>query len=253
MMNMLDALDKLNVTDSTLTTDEIKQLDEQGYLPLYDILSQDQIMAFRDRLNELTIAEGELAGTEVHQEAGTNRLSNLIDKDPMFDICYSHPRVLAAMNHVLSNDFKLSSLNSRASLPGEGLQALHADWGEAVDAGDYQVCNSIWLLVDFTANNGATRVVPGTHRSGQHPAKVLTDPKAPHPDEIQLIAPAGTVVIFNSHLWHGGTVNHSDAPRYALHSYFCRRHQPQQLNQKTHLSDTTIARLSDAQRYILDV
>ncbi len=252
-MIMQDALHQLQVNAATLTPDEIKQLDEQGYLPLYNILSQDQIIAFRNRLDELTQAEGELAGTEVHQEAGTNRLSNLIDKDPMFDICYSHPRVLAAMNHVLSSDFKLSSLNSRASLPGEGLQALHADWGEAVDADNYQVCNSIWLLVDFTANNGATRVVPGTHRSGEHPAHVLDDPKAPHPDEIQLIAPAGTVVIFNSHLWHGGTVNHSDAPRYALHSYFCRRHQPQQLDQKANLSDETVSRLSEAQRYILDV
>jgi ectoine hydroxylase-related dioxygenase (phytanoyl-CoA dioxygenase family) len=252
-MTMQDALHQLNVTNTTLSSDEIKQLNEQGYLPLYNILSQDQIIRFRNRLDEITLVEGELAGTEVHQEAGTNRLSNLIDKDPMFDICYTHPRVLAAMNHVLSSDFKISSLNSRASLPGEGLQALHADWGEAVDAGNYQVCNSIWLLVDFTANNGATRVVPGTHRSGQHPATALDDPKAPHPDEIQLIAPAGTVVIFNSHLWHGGTVNHSDAPRYALHSYFCRRDQPQQLDQKAHLSEKTIARLNDAQRYILDV
>ena len=252
-MNMQETLKALDVTDTTLNAEEIQQLDEQGYLPLYNILSQDQIMAFRNRLDEITLAEGELAGTEVHQEAGTNRLSNLIDKDPMFDICYSHPRVLAAMNHVLSSDFKLSSLNSRASLPGEGLQALHADWGEAVEADNYQVCNSIWLLVDFTTKNGATRVVPGTHRSGQHPSKVLDDPKAPHPDEIQLTAPAGTVVIFNSHIWHGGTVNHSDAPRYALHSYFCRRHQPQQLDQKANLSNQTVSRLSEAQQYILDV
>lgn len=252
-MDMQDALNTLNVTDSTLTADEIAQLDEQGYLPLYNVLTQEQVVAFRDRLSELTVAEGELAGTEVHQEAGTNRLSNLINKDPMFDICYTHPRVLGAMNHVLSSDFKLSSLNSRASLPGEGLQALHADWGEAVDAGDYQVCNSIWLLVDFTANNGATRVVPGTHRSGQRPTDAMDDPVATHPDEIQIVAPAGTVVIFNSHTWHGGTVNHSASPRYALHSYFCRRHQPQQLDQKAHLSQETLSRLGQSERYILDV
>lgn len=252
-MNMQEALNSLNVTDSILTSDEINQLDEQGYLPLHNVLTQDQIVAFRNRLNELTIAEGERAGTEVHQEAGTNRLSNLINKDPMFDICYTHPRVLAAMNYVLKNDFKLSSLNSRASLPGEGLQALHADWGEAVESGDYQVCNSIWLLVNFTANNGATRVVPNTHRSGQHPKDALDDPIATHPDEVQVIAPAGTVVIFNSHLWHGGTVNHSESPRYALHSYFCRRHQSQQLDQQAYLSEKTISRLSEAERYILDV
>lgn len=252
-MEISTALTALHVHDDTLTLDEINQLDEQGYLPLYNILTQEQVAAIRTRLDELCAEEGEKAGTEVHQEAGTARLSNLVNKDPMFDICFTHPRVLAAMNHVLSSDFKLSSLNSRAALPSEGLQALHADWGEAVEAGDYQVCNSIWLLVDFTAENGATRVVPGTHRSGQRPQDALDDPQATHPDEIQLTAPAGTVVIFNSHLWHGGTVNQSDKPRYALHSYYCRRHQPQQLNQREYLSESTIARLSESARFILDV
>ena len=157
------------------------------------------------------------------------------------------------MNHVLQGDFKLSSLNSRASLPGEGLQALHADWSGAVEPDDFQVCNSIWLLVDFTEENGATRVVPGTHRSGQTPSQALDDPKAPHPDEVLLTAKAGTVVIFNSHTWHGGTVNRTDSPRYALHSYFCRRHHPQQLDQKAYLRAEIVAQMSPAARYILDV
>lgn len=253
MMNMQAALTDLGVTDTTLTADEINFLDEQGYLPLPNILSDEQVGIFRQRLDDIAAAEGDNAGTEVHQEAGTTRLSNLIDKDPMFEICYTHPRVIAAMDHVLKSDFKLSSLNSRASLPGEGLQALHADWGEGVSPDDFQVCNSIWLLVDFTEENGATRVVPRSHRSGQTPSEALDDPKAPHPDEILLTASAGTVVIFNSHTWHGGTINKTDASRYALHSYFCRRHQSQQLNQKEHLSPETVSCLSPAARYILDV
>lgn len=253
MMNMQTALTEFGVTDTTLSADEINFLDEQGYLPLPNILSDERVAMFRQRLDDIAAAEGDKAGTEVHQEAGTTRLSNLIDKDPMFEICYTHPRVIAAMDHVLKSDFKLSSLNSRASLPGEGLQALHADWGEGVSPDDFQVCNSIWLLVDFTEENGATRVVPGSHRSGQTPSEALDDAKAPHPDEILLTASAGTVVIFNSHTWHGGTVNKTGVPRYALHSYFCRRHQSQQLNQKEHLSAETVSRLSPAARYILDV
>ena len=253
MIDISRVLATLNVDKNTLSADEIRQLDEDGYLPLYHVLDAEQIVSMQTRLDEIAKEEGELAGTEVHQEAGTTRLSNLIDKDVMFDICFTHPRVLAAINQVLKGDFKLSSLNSRAALPGEGLQALHADWGEAVEAGDYQVCNSIWLLVDFTAENGATRIVPSTHRSGKRPQDVLDDPTAKHPDEVQLTAPAGTVVVFNSHLWHGGTINRSDKARYALHSYFCRRHQPQQLNQRQYLSQTTIERLSEAARFILDV
>lgn len=252
-MSMQTALTAFGVQADTLSVDERNFLDTQGYLPLPGILSADQVQRFRRRLEALAAAEGSEAGKEVHQEVGATRLSDLVNKDPLFDICFTHPRVLAAMNHVLQGDFKLSSLNCRASLPGEGLQALHADWGSAVDAGDYQVCNSIWLLTDFTSENGATRVVPGTHRSGQHPRDALADPKAPHPNEELLLGQAGTVVIFNSHTWHGGTVNHSQSPRWALHAYFCRRRHPQQLDQKRYLRSETAARLNDAARFILDV
>jgi ectoine hydroxylase-related dioxygenase (phytanoyl-CoA dioxygenase family) len=171
----------------------------------------------------------------------------------MFEICFTHPRVLAAISHVLGGEFKLSSLNSRASLPGQGLQEMHPDWHGPVEPGDYYVCNSIWLLDDFTEQNGATRVVPGSHRSGKVPRDVMKDPKDPHPDEVKLLAPAGTVVVFNSHTWHGGTLNTSQNRRRAMHSYFCRRDQQQQLDQRKYIRPETYNRLSEAARYILDV
>jgi ectoine hydroxylase-related dioxygenase (phytanoyl-CoA dioxygenase family) len=154
---------------------------------------------------------------------------------------------------VLGGDLKLSSLNYRAALPGSGLQGLHADWGAAVAPGDYYVCNSIWLLDDFTELNGATRVVPGSQRSRQVPKEALADPTQPHPQEVLLTAPAGMVVVFNSHTWHGGTLNRTDRPRRAMHSYFTRRDQTQQLDQKAFIRPETYARLSPAARFILDV
>ncbi len=252
-MNMSEALTALGVRDDTLTEAEREQLDRDGYLPLRGILSAAQVAAFGARLDALTAEEGSRAGLEVHQEAGADRLSDLVNKDVMFDACYTHPRVLAAIAHALGGDLKLSSLNARAALPGQGLQALHADWGGPVEPGDYQVCNSIWLLDDFTETNGATRVVPGTHRSGAMPQQVMADPKEPHPDERLLLAPAGTVVIFNSHTWHGGTLNRSAHRRRAMHSYFCRRSQKQQLDQRKYVRPETLARLSPAARHILDV
>jgi ectoine hydroxylase-related dioxygenase (phytanoyl-CoA dioxygenase family) len=148
---------------------------------------------------------------------------------------------------------KLSSLNSRAALPGQGLQGLHADWIGAVAPGQYQVCNSIWLLDDFTSENGSTRVVPGTHRSGKIPSQVMADPIASHADEQLVLAPAGTVVVFNSHTWHGGTLNRTNSPRRAIHSYWTRRDQPQQLNQRQFLSAETQRSLSPSIRYLLDI
>ena len=77
---------------------------------------------------------------------------------------------------------------------------------------------------------------------------------APHPDEAYIIAPAGTVAVFNSHTWHGGTLNKStDLQRRAMHCYYTAREHNQQLNQLEYLRYTTFKRISPAARYILDV
>jgi ectoine hydroxylase-related dioxygenase (phytanoyl-CoA dioxygenase family) len=251
-MDSPTALRELGATAGVLTAAERARLDEDGFLPLPGILSPAQLQVIRDRLAGLSAAEGDQAGIEVHQEEGTDRLADLVNKDPAFEVCFTSPRVLAAVAHVLG-DFTLSSLNSRAALPGSGHQRLHTDWGEPVPAGDYQVCNSIWLIDDFTPGNGPTRLVPGSHRSEQLPGQVMADPWAPYPGEVQLLGQAGTVVVFNAHLWHGGTLNTTRRPRRALHSYFCRRGRKQQLDQRAYLRPETLARLSPAARHILGV
>jgi len=251
-MDSPTALRELGVADGLLTAAERAQLDADGFVPLPGVLSAAQLQVIRDRLAGLSAAEGDQAGIEVHQEEGTDRLADLVNKDPVFEVCFTSPRVLAAVAHVLG-DFTLSSLNSRAALPGSGHQRLHTDWGEPVPAGDYQVCNSIWLIDDFTPANGPTRVVPGSHHSGRLPGQVMADPRAPYPGEIRLLGPAGTVVIFNAHLWHGGTRNTTRQPRRALHGYFCRRGRKQQLDQRAYLRPETLARLSPAARHILGV
>ena len=113
-MDMATALRDLGVTDDVLTQAEKDQLDRDGFLPLEGILTAEEVSALNKRLAELTAAEGDRAGLEVHQEKGTDRLADLVNKDPKFEVCFSHPRVLAAMKHVLG-EFRLSSLNSRAA------------------------------------------------------------------------------------------------------------------------------------------
>lgn len=252
-MNIKDALQSLGVKDDTLSGEEKRRLDEDGYLILSNMLSDTQLHALAGRLDELLEEEGDQAGIEVHQEEGTARLANLVNKGAMFEICFTHPRLLAAMAHMLGPELKLNSLNSRAALPNAGLQGLHSDWDSPVAPGEYYVCNSGWLLDDFTPENGATRIVPGSHRSEQRPQDVLEDAVATQPDEIQVFAPAGSVLVFNSRLWHGGAMNKTGFPRRVIHSAFCRRDEVPQTNQREYLSADTRDRLSDAAKCVLDV
>ncbi|HEX6223817.1 MAG TPA: phytanoyl-CoA dioxygenase family protein [Chryseolinea sp.] len=255
----MDTLYDLDVRPDTLTPAEMQFLDDNGYLNLGQLLSNAQVKTINDKISELMNVEGDRAGSELldspyirhPKEAGADRLADLVNKGEVFDIFYTHPRVLAAIAHVLGPSIKLSSLNYRAAKPGMGLQKLHVDWHEAVDAGQYTVCNSIWLLDDFSKENGATRVVPGTHRSGTLPQNVLTDPEASHFDEVIIEAPAGSVFIFNSHTWHGGTTNRTDKSRRSIHSYFCRSDQPQQVDQARYIKKETLDRLKPAAVAIL--
>ena len=251
-MDTTQALHALGAHHTLLTDTEKQDLNDKGFVLLRGTIGTVWLTALRNRYEELCAKEGEHAGIEVHQEEGARRLSDLPNKGAVFDRVYTQPKVLAAVHHVIGRGLKLSSLNGRDALPGHGQQGLHADWGKDYD-GRFHVCNSIWLLDDFSRENGCTRLVPGSHR-GQNPRNVGIDPLAPHPEEEHLIAPAGTVAVFNSHTWHGGTLNTSaDLTRRALHCYFTAREHPQQLDQAEYIRLSTWKRISPAARYILDV
>lgn len=244
-----------------LTKEEIDFLDREGYLFLGQLLTDSEVKRVNERISELLNAEGDNAGAELMEskyirhpkEEGADRLADLVNKGAVFDIFYTHPRVLAGIEAVLGHQYKLSSLNYRAAKPGKGLQKLHVDWKNAIADGAYKVCNTIWLLDDFTEHNGATRIVPGTHKSSILPDEAMEDPNLKHPDEIRIKAPAGSVYIFNSHVWHGGTTNHTEYNRRSIHSYFCTRDQPQQIDQKKYITAETKQRIGVEGQKILDV
>lgn len=254
-------LTELGVTESGLTEAERQSLSAHGYVNLGKLLSDEQLAAAQDRIATLLSDEGERAGAELFdshnvrhpKEAGADRLANLVNKGSVFDVFYTHPRVLAAVAWVLDANFKLSSLNYRAAKLDGGGQGLHADWKEPVQDERFQVCNTIWMLDDFTVLNGATRVVPGSHRPGELPENVLKDVLADHADQRLVTGPAGSAVVFNAHVWHAGTRNQSKTPRRAIHSYFCRHDQQQQLDQARYLNPETAARLSPAVLDLLGV
>jgi ectoine hydroxylase-related dioxygenase (phytanoyl-CoA dioxygenase family) len=159
------------------------------------------------------------------------------------------PEILEAMAAVLGPRYKLSSLNARSADPfNDQPQPLHVDSAAIPDEAGYWVCNSVWLLDDFTPKNGATRIIPGSHRWRRLPPPGLYEA---HPEEVLVTGKAGDVVVMNAHAWHGGTANHTAAPRRALHVYFTRWDKPQQQYQKQWLSPEVQARLSPQARKIL--
>ena len=229
-----------------------RALDERGFVRLEGFIAPERRQRLAERLEALYDAEGASAGGEFKLEPGARRLANLVDKGGIFVECIVEPEVLEYVAHVLGTRFKLSSLNARSANPrNRESQPLHVDAGALPDERGFWVCNTVWMLDDFTAENGALRAVPGSHRWGRRPQDALTDPRQPHPDEVLVTGQAGDLVVMNSHLWHGGTANDTDRPRLALHAFYCRSDKPQQQYQKALLRPETQAALSAAARSVL--
>lgn len=235
-----------------MTEAEKFELDKNGYLVLENLMAPALLEQVRRRVDELFEQEGNQAGSEFKQEPHSRRLANLVDKGEIFEQIIQTPRVLECMEHVLGSRFKLSSLNVRSADPEtDSSQPLHADSGAVADAEGYWVCNSVWMLDDFTERNGATRMVPGSHRWGATPQDADIDLYAPHPQEALLTGRAGSVVVMNAHMWHGGTANRTAAPRRAMHVYYTRWDKPQQQYQKRLLRPAVQAKLSPQARRLL--
>ena len=227
------------------------ELDEFGFTLLTNWIPADLLAELRGTVARLYSEEGANAGSEFRQEPGCLRLANLVDKGAAFLRVIAAPQLLELVRHVIGPEFKLSSLNCRTALPGSTPQPLHADMGSVADERGNWVCNIIWMLDDYTPDNGPLRVVPGSHRWKRLPQTELADLRAKHPAEKTVTAPAGSIVVMNAHVWHGGVDNRTLGNRTSLHAFYCRRDKPQQQYQKQLLRPEVQAALTPEMRHLL--
>jgi len=213
-----EILAALGVGPDTLAGDERAALDRDGYVVLAGIVDAPAVAAMRAALEEMLKAARR---DPTRKHGSTLHLDDILDSGAAFDPAWTAPRLLAAVAHVLGANVQLSAAGFRGPRPGYGAQALHADDVPIAADDPYRVATAIVPLVEFTPRNGATRVVPGSHRDPLRDAS--TEPGRPHPRERVVTAPAGAAVVLNGHLWHSGTKNESGERRDALQIVFRRR------------------------------
>ena len=269
-MNTKDALQELGLEHLSLTDEQRRLFDEQGFFVVPDVFNPNEVAEMRAELDRLQHIEGEFGGHEVHIEPGALRLSNLFNKSAAFDRCLACAPTLAAA-HYLLGEISVYSLNARSPSRGEGQQPLHSDVPRVRD-GDWRMINSMVMIDDMTEDNGPTRLVPGSHKwaplnvpdvnmaevtrievTPEDRKMMPVDPVAPYPTEVKLTGKAGSVAVINGHIWHGGTRNDSGGPRRVLHLAIGRRDLPQQLNEREHLTTELYRRSVPAQRFLLDI
>jgi ectoine hydroxylase-related dioxygenase (phytanoyl-CoA dioxygenase family) len=202
----------------------------------------------RARLDELNRAE-RAAGTAFLESEGANqRVFNLVNKGEVFEEIVQEPVVMAAMARLLGGDFILSGFSSNTTGPGGEPMLLHSDSGYVpAPYPDYLVsANAIWMIDDFTLENGGTEYVPGSHRQRSNPAPGKNYTCVP------IVAPAGSLAILHGYTWHRTGANRSrNQRRRALFAYYVRPFLRVQENHLVSVRKEVWDRASPALRHLL--
>lgn len=185
----------------------LSALDREGYVVVPAALDERWVDRLRRAFDSAPV-----------QPSGTQHV-DISDETPEIDAWRAleqHPTLLAAAAHVLAGAPRVVGSHGRNPLPGFGQQGLHADDVPRASGDPFTVFTVLWMLDDFTAANGGTRVVPGSHLITRQLPKALAQPLARHPDERVIVGRAGDALMLNGHTLHSGRRNDSQGPRRSV-------------------------------------
>ena len=239
-----------------ITERQKNALDEHGFIVLPGVLAKSILEKTCRQLESLWKIEGSDAGIENYNEEHTRRLANLANKGALFCALMSQPLIIHAVSHVIGTDIRVVMLNARDALPTPMVDQpyvyhIDAPSNKSTKSGRFVECTVIWMIDSFTIQNGATRIIPGSHKWQETPHESLDSAYCQMPNEVPIIGAAGDVLVMNGHCWHAGGRNNTSQPRRALLGHYLRADQP--LAPKIQLlTDANRARLKPQEAKPLD-
>jgi ectoine hydroxylase-related dioxygenase (phytanoyl-CoA dioxygenase family) len=181
----------------------------------------------------------------------TQIVRNLPSKHAIFGELVEHPEILKLARRVLGDDCVLSDISANSIGPHTEGGAWHVDsplnqLPEPLPE-DPLSLQCVWMLDDFTNENGATRVVPGSHKRRKKPSWAGGGME----DEVILTGPAGSVAVWLSNNWHRVGPNRTDYPRRAILNYYCRSWVKPFSDYRTSIPEELLMQYSPTLRYLL--
>ncbi|HAA75658.1 TPA: hypothetical protein DCE37_11100 [Candidatus Latescibacteria bacterium] len=219
-----------------MTPDRIlEKLDRNGYVILEGVIPVDQVPHVRESVASCLTAHFRAAEEQAdavrakgHRQggAGIQALPGIINHTQAFVPYLTDSRLTYSVRSLFGDFPRISGTSAIANHPGNDRGYWHSDWpynqtnAAHIPAPYADVCvklSTLWVLTEFSPTTGGTLVIPGSHRDSTNPSGGDGfDREAPHPDEIQISAHEGSVILFDSRLWHCVATNHGDEPRYAM-------------------------------------
>jgi ectoine hydroxylase-related dioxygenase (phytanoyl-CoA dioxygenase family) len=214
-------------------------LERHGFCILKDALSDDLCSAIRSRVVEqaageavlgMGLTDGEAPDRYIlgsgRGERANRRVWTLVNKGAVFQRLLTHPDVSALIGHLLGTPYLLASMQANFVAPGDDPLPLHSDQGWAPRPWPpYPLtASAIWMLDDFTEDNGATSVIPQTHveHPDEDPGAAMARARLIRRGGIPVTGPRGSALVLDGRLVHRTGVNTTDETRLGILTYFCR-------------------------------
>jgi ectoine hydroxylase-related dioxygenase (phytanoyl-CoA dioxygenase family) len=209
--------------------DHLARLERDGYTVIEDAFDAQLADALLADLARLERELGEGSGKNPFEGYKTVRIYNLLARGKIYEQIPVHEAVLPVVEGVLDRGCLVSSLSSIAIGPGEVAQPIHADDMLVPLEKPHApiVCNTMWALTEFTEENGATRLLPGTHKGASNP-----ELGREYEGTVAAVMRKGSVLVFNGSIWHGGGANRTSARRVGIAMNYCAGFIRQQENQQ---------------------
>ena len=204
----------------------VDRIRDDGYTVIERAADQALIGGLKQAVDRIEREHGLGPARTSFEGLKTLRINNLLTYDDIFWEVPLHDNVLPIVERVLDRECLLSSFCSLVLGPGEVAQPIHEDTQLIPLPRPHIpiVLNAIWAVSDFTHDNGATRIIPGSHRLDHAPVYGQAY------DAVTATMPAGSVMLFDSALWHGGGANTSASRRFAFSCAYCWGWMRQQEN-----------------------
>jgi ectoine hydroxylase-related dioxygenase (phytanoyl-CoA dioxygenase family) len=195
-------------------------LEFDGYEIIEDAVDLDALTRIRTEL--APYLQGHRMGRNDFEGYRTERVYSLLAKAPSIAALIEHPKVLERVAGFLHPSFLLSAALVVNLHPGETPQEFHQDdaLGAPPPPRPAQGVSTIWAVDAFTADNGATEVIPGSHRWDHAPAP--NDRDALESRSQKLLLRPGSVAIFPGSLYHRSGANRSQSTRLGLTIQYCQ-------------------------------
>ncbi|WP_454618117.1 phytanoyl-CoA dioxygenase family protein [Bradyrhizobium cenepequi] len=212
--------------DSEQIQSHVQRIRDVGFTVIENAASSELVNGLINALLRIEKEHNLGPATTSFEGFKTVRINNLLTYDDIFWEVPLHENVLPIVESVFDKECLLSSFCSLVLGPGQEAQPMHEDT-QLIPLPRPHIpitLNAIWALSDFTNNNGATRIIPGSHKLDHAPEY------GRHYDSVMATMPAGSVMLFDSALWHAGGANESDGRRFAFSCAYCWGWMRQQEN-----------------------